>query len=202
MSDHNEAVMVAKGMSPVHVRLRSRLASLLAASVALDLVASVVIYFAEQGQPAPGSRPSATRCSGPARSCSRCPRTSRTRSRRRRGSSTSRSRSGRSRSWPSWPGRSGRSSTIAAWRNYTRTPPAWMMSRCAGRVTLPGHERSCDHHVRAGEGGPRRLGTCRVNRGRPSARRRARRGGPLIRWAGGAIPGFGTAASSAARTAR
>ena len=44
MSDHNEAVIVAKGMSPVHVRLRSRLATLLAASVALDLVASVVIY--------------------------------------------------------------------------------------------------------------------------------------------------------------
>jgi hypothetical protein len=54
MSDHNEAVMVAKGMSPVHVRLRSRLASLLAASVALDLVASVVIDFAEQGQSGTG----------------------------------------------------------------------------------------------------------------------------------------------------
>ena len=54
MSDHNEAVMVAKGMSPVHVRLRSRLASLLAASVALDLVASVVMYFAEQDQPGTG----------------------------------------------------------------------------------------------------------------------------------------------------
>jgi hypothetical protein len=40
MSDRNEAVMVAKGMTPVHVRLRSRLASLLAASVALDVVAT------------------------------------------------------------------------------------------------------------------------------------------------------------------
>jgi hypothetical protein len=56
MSDHNEAVMVVKGMSPVHVRLRSRLGSLLAASVALDLVASVVIYFAEQGQSGTGIR--------------------------------------------------------------------------------------------------------------------------------------------------
>ena len=54
MSDRNEAVMVAKGMSPVHVRLRSRLVSLLAASVALDLVASVVIYLAEQSQSGTG----------------------------------------------------------------------------------------------------------------------------------------------------
>ena len=54
MSDHNEAVMVVKGMSPVHVRLRSRLGSLLAASVALDLVASVVIYLAEQSQSGTG----------------------------------------------------------------------------------------------------------------------------------------------------
>lgn len=48
--------MVAKGMSPVHVRLRSRLASLLAASVALDLMASVVIYLTERGQSGTGIR--------------------------------------------------------------------------------------------------------------------------------------------------
>lgn len=48
--------MVAKGMSPVHVRLRFRLASLLAASVALDLMASVVIYLTERGQSGTGIR--------------------------------------------------------------------------------------------------------------------------------------------------
>jgi hypothetical protein len=54
MSERNEAVMVAKGMTPVHVRLRSRLASLLAASVALDVVASVVAYFVERRESGTG----------------------------------------------------------------------------------------------------------------------------------------------------
>jgi len=47
-------MMVAKGMSPVHVRLRSRLVSLSAASVALDLVTSAVIYVTEQGRSGTG----------------------------------------------------------------------------------------------------------------------------------------------------
>jgi hypothetical protein len=48
-----DAMMVVRGMTPTHRHLRSRLATLLMATVALDLAASVVIYLSERH--APGS---------------------------------------------------------------------------------------------------------------------------------------------------
>jgi hypothetical protein len=48
-----EAMRVVRGMTPAHRHLRSRLAALLTATVALDLAASVVIYLSERH--APGS---------------------------------------------------------------------------------------------------------------------------------------------------
>jgi hypothetical protein len=43
-----EAMMVVRGMTPAHRHLRSRLAALLMATLALDLAASVVIYITER----------------------------------------------------------------------------------------------------------------------------------------------------------
>jgi hypothetical protein len=43
-----EAMMVARGMTPAHRHLRSRLVALLVATAALDLVASVGIYLSER----------------------------------------------------------------------------------------------------------------------------------------------------------
>jgi hypothetical protein len=54
MTDRNEALMVVKGMTPTHARLRSRLVFLLAMSVALDLVASVLVFVFERHQPSTG----------------------------------------------------------------------------------------------------------------------------------------------------
>jgi hypothetical protein len=48
-----DAMMVVRGMTPAHRHLRSRLAALLMATVALDLAATVVIYLTESH--APGS---------------------------------------------------------------------------------------------------------------------------------------------------
>jgi hypothetical protein len=44
-----EALMVARAMTPAHRHLRSRLAVLLVATIALDLSASVLVYFLERG---------------------------------------------------------------------------------------------------------------------------------------------------------
>jgi len=46
--------MLVKGMTPTHARLRSRLLFLLAASVALDLAASVLVFVFERHQPGTG----------------------------------------------------------------------------------------------------------------------------------------------------
>jgi hypothetical protein len=50
MPDHNEVAMVARGMTPLHARLRARLVSLAVASVVLDLVSSVLVFITERHQ--------------------------------------------------------------------------------------------------------------------------------------------------------
>lgn len=47
-SASREALTVARGVTPTHSHLRSRLAALFVASVALDLVASVLIFLFER----------------------------------------------------------------------------------------------------------------------------------------------------------
>jgi hypothetical protein len=56
MDDLREAMMVARGASPVHRALRSRVGALVAATVVLDLAASVVILMAERHTPETGIR--------------------------------------------------------------------------------------------------------------------------------------------------
>jgi hypothetical protein len=53
-TSQNEALMIVKGMTPPHARLRSRLVFLLAASVALDVVASALVFMLERHQPGTG----------------------------------------------------------------------------------------------------------------------------------------------------
>lgn len=49
-----EVVMVARGMTPAHRLLRSRLAALVVATVALDVVASGLIFVFERHAPGTG----------------------------------------------------------------------------------------------------------------------------------------------------
>jgi hypothetical protein len=51
MAVGGEAMMVARGMTPAHRHLRSRLTLLLAATVALDLAATALVYVFERHAP-------------------------------------------------------------------------------------------------------------------------------------------------------
>jgi hypothetical protein len=50
-SASREALTVARGQTPTHLHLRSRLAVLFVTSVALDLAASVLVFFFERHAP-------------------------------------------------------------------------------------------------------------------------------------------------------
>lgn len=54
MAAGGEVMMVARGMSPAHRHLRSRLTVLVVATVALDVVAAALVYLFERHAPGTG----------------------------------------------------------------------------------------------------------------------------------------------------